>query len=85
MRAFSFHGHIDAFNTIIDDYPWEICQIQYNFLDEFLQAGPNTLTPKELGMDKCPQNIPIPDALEWVRKDLEDELTPQPLEQGKKC
>ena len=35
-------------------------------------------------IDKCPQNIPIPDALEWVIDDLEDEKTPERLAQGKK-
>jgi len=35
-------------------------------------------------LEKCPQNIPIPDALEWVAEDLEDELTLQRLAQGKK-
>ncbi|BHH85239.1 aldo/keto reductase [Desulforhopalus sp. 52FAK] len=37
--GFSFHGHVDDFKTIINDYDWEFCQIQYNYLDEFHQAG----------------------------------------------
>lgn len=37
--GFSFHGDIDAFKRIVDDYDWEICLIQYNYLDEQNQAG----------------------------------------------
>ena len=32
--AFSFHDGYDAFMRILDDYPWKMCQVQMNILDD---------------------------------------------------
>ncbi len=37
--GFSFHGRPEAFIKILEDYNWEFCQIQFNYLDEYNQAG----------------------------------------------
>ena len=37
--AFSMHDNIESFKYILDSYPFEMCQIQLNFLDDKLQAG----------------------------------------------
>ena len=38
-KCFSFHGPYDEFEYILNDWDWDMCQIQYNFMDINNQAG----------------------------------------------
>ena len=37
--GFSYHGNSEVFCRLLEEYDWDFCQIQYNYLDEHSQAG----------------------------------------------
>ena len=37
--GFSIHAGFDTFKAVLDAYDWDMCQIQYNYLDTDVQVG----------------------------------------------
>ncbi|NLO49459.1 MAG: aldo/keto reductase [Clostridiales bacterium] len=37
--GFSFHGGCESFLQLIDAFDWDFCMIQYNYIDDYSQAG----------------------------------------------
>jgi predicted aldo/keto reductase-like oxidoreductase len=50
--GFSYHGSCSEFLKVLDDYDWEMCQIQYNYSDENFQAGVT-------GLKKAAKKMPV--------------------------
>ncbi|MDR2517955.1 MAG: aldo/keto reductase [Spirochaetaceae bacterium] len=50
--GFSFHGSQTEFFKLLDAYPWEFCQIQYNYAGKNFQAG-------YAGLKKAAEQMPV--------------------------
>ncbi|MDR2485277.1 MAG: aldo/keto reductase [Treponema sp.] len=50
--GFSFHGSQPEFLNIQESYPWEFCQIQYNYSGKNFQAG-------FVGLKKAAKHMPV--------------------------
>jgi len=37
--GFSYHDEYDLFTEVLDAYPWALCQFQYNYVNQQVQAG----------------------------------------------
>lgn len=37
--GFSYHGNSRQFMELLDAFGWDFCQVQYNYMDEYSQAG----------------------------------------------
>ena len=71
--GFSFHDTYECFDEIVHSAPWDLCQIQYNYMDENNQAGTRGYELcKELGIPMVVMEPIRGGALARVSSDLEE-------------
>ena len=83
--GFSFHGAQNEFMALLDAYPWEFCQIQYNYMNENYQAGrAGLLKAHKMGLSVIVMEpllggklaTGLPKKAAALLKDADSELTP---------
>jgi predicted aldo/keto reductase-like oxidoreductase len=52
QAGFSFHGSVNEFFAVLDEYDWDFCQIQYNYSNPSFQAG-------VAGLKKAAERMPV--------------------------
>lgn len=73
--GFSFHDSYDVFEKWIKAYPWDVCQIQFNYMDVENQAGVKGLKlAEELGIPVVVMEPVRGGSLAMIPDDLMDEL-----------
>lgn len=82
--GFSYHGSTQLFIEILEAYDWDFCQIQYNYLDEYSQAGRKGLERAyELGIPviimeplRGGKLVNLPQSAMQILKDSERDYSP---------
>ena len=73
--GFSFHDSYECFDEVIHAAPWDLCQIQYNYMDENTQAGTRGYELcRELGIPMVVMEPVRGGALARLSEDLEETL-----------